>query len=141
MLSKSTILSACVVLLLGSQIRAINEPEEYVRTEVRGKLEKWNPSYFLPWCGWYSITVGKENEKQFFWIDLPDEGIQKRAKELEGQVVIALGDMDITEVGNGARNETRNKVHRIRVKSLKKADPIPEKKNQEGGAKSSPKKE
>jgi hypothetical protein len=112
----------CVVALVGWSALALADEkpaDEFARVQVRGKLTEWKFQYLER--DQYAVQVSKQGGGTFLLV-LPDEAAKKAAKELVGQVVVVDGTLEITQVGDGKRNESKAVVGKVTVKSLKKAD-------------------
>jgi hypothetical protein len=95
--------------------------EDFVRIEVRGKLDKWTFNRVVR--DRYAVMVERKKDKQPFLLLLPDDATRKAAQELVGQVVIVTGDGVVgVVVSDGKRKESTLVVTQVTVKSLKKAD-------------------
>lgn len=113
----------CVVALLGGCAFALGDEkpaDEFARVQVRGKLTEWKFNSLER--DQYAVQVSKQGGGTFLLV-LADDAARKAAKDLVGQVVVVEGTLEITQVGDGKRNESRATVGKVTVKSLKKADP------------------
>ena len=106
--------------------RADDKPDGgFARVELRGKLEPWTFAYLER--DRYAVTFRGKEGNQVFVLNLPDEATRKAAKELSGQTVVVTGDIGQMSEGDGKRRETVITVMVVSVKTLKKAEPLPEK--------------
>jgi hypothetical protein len=95
--------------------------DDFVRIEVRGKLDKWafNPLE----RDQYAVMVERNKGQQPFLLLLPDDATRKAAQDLVGQMVTVTGDGVVgVVVSDGKRKESTMVVTQVTVKSLKKAD-------------------
>jgi hypothetical protein len=112
----------CVIACSGWCLSAASaaRAEDFVKIEVQGKLDQGT---FNRGPDQYSVVVNRKNDKQTFLLILPDDAMQKAAKELVGQVVIVTGDgVRGGVITDGTRKQTTKEVTWITVKSLKKVD-------------------
>jgi hypothetical protein len=114
----------CVIAVSGLwSLSAADESrgDDFVRIEVRGKLDKWT---FNPVArDQYAVMVERKKGQQPFLLLLPDDATRKAAQELVGQVVTVTGDGVVgVVVSDGKRKESTRVVTQVTVKSLKKAD-------------------
>ncbi|MFL5342197.1 MAG: hypothetical protein ACJ8F7_18785 [Gemmataceae bacterium] len=129
-------LAVLAAVTVGSYLSAADEPpaDEYVRVEVRGVLQKSEDGPKPAQKG-YRIMVGRgEDARQYRLVLTDDEETQRAAALLVGKVVVAAGDLQIKEETSfETRAGRRYVIGEVRVKTLKKAEPPKEKKEEKKG--------
>ena len=96
--------------------------DEYVRVEVRGTLTKWEFYGFRQYSD--VLIIGKGDQRQIFMLSVPTEStLAKSLQDLEGQVVVVKGDLQIKEIYSGHRKMRKATVGLISVKTIGRAHP------------------
>jgi hypothetical protein len=95
--------------------------EDFVRIEIRGKLDKW--TFSVVEAHQYAVIVEGKTGQPPILLSLPDDATRKAARDLIGHVVTVTADgVSGTIVSDGKRKQTTMVVTVVTVKSLKKAD-------------------
>src|SRR4051812_28742365 len=97
------VIAVCFLALMSSWACADDpKPDQYVRVEIKGKLEKYAPNPIrMPNVKGYVVTVGRDGTQQSFELDLPNDELGDQAKDLAGKPVLISGELSFKTVTEG----------------------------------------